>query len=297
MGEFEHLSPAAIAQGLAIRSGEAVATLRHGDGEGLALKAERGLETRNLQRWVGADGQVQVFCRLAHDHARAQNFDFCRRRAAHIERRGAVAQQGAKGATLDIFHLNEGVGFVNGGGHESIGSPQHQGDRGDDGDDPPLFEHDVDEIEQIDAVVVIVRADRVGLDKIRLVHIQDYSEDGLSETADALRPAGYAPGNGCIGFFKRRHRLAVGVGDVDLAICIQMKNLPPNLRKPLLKRRFLGPLHDQDQVVLLAQTGADLLATMAREVQPMAGGNLLGQLIGRMSDQGSQPGRGHRQTG
>ena len=39
-----------------------------------------------------------------------------------------------------------------------------------------------------------------------------------------------------------------------------MKNLPPNLRKPLLKRRFLGPLHDQDQIVLLAQTGADLLA-------------------------------------
>lgn len=65
----------------------------------------------------------------------------------------------------------------------------------------------------------------------------------------------------------------------------------------MLKRRFLGPLHDQDQIVLLAQTGADLLATMAREVQPMAGGNLLGQLIGRMSDQGSQPRRGHRQTG
>ena len=73
-----------------------------------------------------------------------------------------MALSPSQGATLDVFHLNEGVGFVK-WGTMSIGSPSTRGDRGDDGDDPPLFEHDVDEIEQVDAVVVIVRADRVGL--------------------------------------------------------------------------------------------------------------------------------------
>ncbi len=70
----------------------------------------------------------------------------------------------------------------------------------------------------------------------------------LTELTDTRHPVGHALGYGGIGGVESFTGLAVGVGNVELAVLAQGIDLAAHPWEPLLKLAFVRLLHDQNEV-------------------------------------------------
>ena len=116
------------------------------------------------QREVFGSGrhvELQVIHRLSNHQTRTQDFHFSRSRRLDVEQAGGIAQ-GTCSTGLAVFHLDQGIGFIDGTAQECISPAQHKNQRRDAGNQPACIEQHVEQAQQIDFVVVLHLCQRHG---------------------------------------------------------------------------------------------------------------------------------------